>query len=165
MRLRAGLLATSVVSLVSGNMPGATFAESALDGIVSGSGLDGFVKVDRLPVPENAALAQGREIWGATCFKCHGGNKAIGAPKITSTEDWAPRIEQGMDVLYTHVLEGFIGPTYSFMPPRGGADLTDEELALAMSFMVWASGGADAAYAYLEKVPQQTEQRPTPSQQ
>lgn len=141
--------------LVSGGLPGAALADLPLSGILSDKGLKGFVKVDRLPVSEDTGLAQGREIWGETCFKCHGGNKAIGAPKITSTGDWAPRIEQGMDVLFDHVINGFTGPTYSIMPARGGTDLSDDDLRKAMSFMVWASGGADLALDYLAKTESQ----------
>ncbi|MEM8554041.1 MAG: c-type cytochrome [Pseudomonadota bacterium] len=116
------------------------------DDIPSERGLKGFVTVDRLPVPENAALAAGREIWAGTCENCHGGNKATGAPKITSTRAWAPRIDQGMDVMTTHAIDGFLGKTFAQMPARGGnLDLTDEQVAAAVAFMVWVSGGEELA--------------------
>ncbi|UWQ16813.1 cytochrome c5 family protein [Jannaschia sp. M317] len=105
-------------------------------------GLDGFVTVDRLPVPEAPALRVGRDVWGGTCEICHGGNRLTGAPKITSTEDWSPRIETGLATLFTHAIEGFIGPRYAEMPSRGGnPDLSDAEVRAAVAFMVWASGG------------------------
>jgi len=118
----------------------------------SPKGLDGFVSLDRLPLPANPALAEGASVWGATCQNCHGGNKLTGAPKITSRRAWAPRLEKGMAVLVTHATEGFMGPRYTEMPARGGdADLGDAEVARAVAFMVWASGGQDAALAFVDQ--------------
>ena len=116
-------------------------------------GLDGFVAVERLPTPDDPVLTLGRAVWGDSCQNCHGGNKATGAPKVTSTKAWGPRIEQGMDVLIDHALTGFVGPRYTEMPPRGAnPDLTDREVAAAVAFMVWASGGGDAAETYLKNL-------------
>ena len=118
--------------------------------VASDRGLDGFVTVDRLPVPDDALLQAGRAVWGDNCANCHGGNKATGAPKITSTKAWSPRIEQGMAVLIAHALEGFVGPRYTQMPARGAnPDLTDQEVAAAVAFMVWASGGATDVQDFL----------------
>ena len=120
---------------------------------VSEQGLKGFVSVDRLDVPEDPVLRAGRALWGDNCSNCHGGNKATGAPKITSAKAWTPRIEQGMDVLVDHALNGFVGPTYTQMPARGAnPELTDEEVTLAVAFMVWSSGGAEVVQAYLSKL-------------
>ena len=111
--------------------------------------LEGFVTRDRLPDPENATLLAGSVVWEGTCENCHGGNKLTGAPKITDTEDWAPRIAQGLDVLFDHAINGFIGPKYKEMPSRGGnADLSDAEVMAAVAFMIWASGGTDMADAW-----------------
>ena len=89
---------------------------------------------------------QGGAVWEDTCQNCHGGNKLTGAPKITSTDAWAPRIAQGLDVLFGHAIEGFIGPKYAEMPARGGnSDLTDDEVRAAVAFMIWASGGSELA--------------------
>jgi len=121
--------------------------------ISSDSGMDGFVTVDRLPVPDLAALAEGREIWGDTCENCHGGNRLTGAPKITSTKAWSGRIEQGMDVLVDRALTGFTGPKYTLMPARGGnADLTDIQVIQAVAFMVWASGGEKIAEDFVQAI-------------
>lgn len=115
-------------------------------GLAMGEPLDGFVTRDRLPDPENVLLFQGGAIWEGTCQNCHGGNKLTGAPKITSVEAWAPRIAQGLNVLFDHAIDGFIGPKYTQMPSRGGnEDLSDDEVKAAVAFMVWASGGADLA--------------------
>lgn len=130
----------------------AAMAEVTLSDILSPSGLDGFVTVDRLPIPENAALLEGRSVWQATCMNCHGGNKATGAPKITATKKWAPRIAQGLPTLIQHATEGFLGPTYAEMPARGGnPSLSDTDVEKAAIFMVWASGGEADVIDYLQK--------------
>ena len=126
-------------------------AEVTLGDVVSATGLKGFVTIDRLPIPTDPALLAGRAVWEGTCMGCHGGNKATGAPKITSTRKWAPRIAQGLPVLVEHATRGFIGKTYAEMPPRGGnPDLTDAEIAQAVAFMVWASGGETQARDFID---------------
>lgn len=126
-------------------------ADVTLGDVVSATGLEGFVTVDRLPMPPNPVLEGGRLVWEGTCMGCHGGNKATGAPKITSTKKWGPRITQGLPVLVEHATQGFIGKTYAEMPPRGGnPDLTDAEIAQAVAFMVWASGGETQALEFID---------------
>ncbi len=145
---RAGFVLASL-GLAMAPMQGQ--ADVTLGDVLSPRGLDGFVTLDRLPVPTDPRLLAGRSVWEGTCMACHGGNKATGAPKITSTGKWAPRIAQGLPVLVEHATQGFIGKTYAEMPPRGGnPDLTDAEIAQAVAFMVWASGGETQARAFLE---------------
>ena len=118
----------------------------ALPVLAYAQALEGFVTRDRLPDPDIAVLMQGGAIWEGTCQNCHGGNKLTGAPKITSVQAWAPRIQKGLDTLFDHAIEGFIGPKYKEMPARGGnADLSDAEVKAAVAFMIWASGGQDIA--------------------
>ncbi len=118
--------------------------------IATARGLEGFITADRLPVPEEPVLATGLMVFGDTCQNCHGGAKGIGAPKVTSLKAWEPRIAKGMDVLIEHATNGFIGPKYTQMPARGAnPDLTDAEVAAAVAFMVWLSGGADEVETYL----------------
>lgn len=127
-------------------------AEVTLGDVLSPSGLKGFVTVDRLPVPADPVLQQGRTVWQGTCMGCHGGNKATGAPKITATKKWQPRIAQGLPVLIDHATNGFLGKTYAEMPARGAnPNLSDAEVAAAVAFMVWASGGEDAALAFIRQ--------------
>lgn len=127
-------------------------AEVSLGDVLSPMGLKGFVTVDRLPVPADPVLQKGRQVWQGTCMGCHGGNKATGAPKITATKKWQPRIAQGLPVLIDHATNGFLGKTYAEMPARGAnPNLSDAEVAAAVAFMVWASGGADAALAFIRQ--------------
>lgn len=79
--------------------------------------------------------AAGESVYKANCFACHGAGVA-GAPKLGDSANWAPRIEQGMDVLYTHAIEGYQGNS-GYMPPKGGfTSLSDEEVKAAVQYMV-----------------------------
>lgn len=74
-------------------------------------------------------------VYNKSCALCHAAGVS-GAPKPGDKEDWAPRIAQGMDVLYQHAIEGFTGDK-GMMPPRGGNPaLTDDEVKTAVDYMV-----------------------------
>lgn len=80
-------------------------------------------------------LSQGRAIWLGTCEGCHGYGTA-GAPIPMQPEEWRERLAKGREVLYRHAIEGFFGPDYTHMPPRGGNDdLSDHEVRLAVDYM------------------------------
>lgn len=124
--------------------------------VASEEGLEGRVTLDRLPAPPNPILALGAEVWDGRCIACHSFKGLTGAPKITSEEAWAPRIDQGLEVLFEHAIGGFMGPKFLEMPPRGGdPDLTDEEVMAAVAFMVWLSGGESAVAIWINE--QETE--------
>ena len=76
-----------------------------------------------------------KQIIAANCAMCHEGG-LMGAPKIGSEEQWAPRIAQGKDTLVSHAINGI-----RTMPARGGnAKLSDEEVAAAVIDMANAAG-------------------------
>jgi len=81
-----------------------------------------------------AAVAKariGEEIHQLACAACHGAGVA-GAPKTGDKAAWAPRIAQGVNVLYKHSIEGF-----KTMPARGGnSSLTDDEVKAAVDYQV-----------------------------
>jgi cytochrome c5 len=55
-----------------------------------------------------------------------------GAPKFASLEDWAPRIERGIDDLLMVAIAGKGG-----MPPKGTCmDCSDNELKSAIQYMI-----------------------------
>ncbi|MDQ8203706.1 c-type cytochrome [Pelagicoccus sp. SDUM812003] len=84
-------------------------------------------------------LIAGQQTWLGTCKTCHM-TGLTGAPIIGNTEAWAPRIAKGLDTLYDHALNGFIGPKYTEMPPKGGfTELSDEEVKQAVRFMTHVS--------------------------
>jgi cytochrome c5 len=87
------------------------------------------------PAAAAAAPLSGGELYDQICALCHAAGIA-GAPMITDLANWAPRIEQGTDVLRDHVLNGFQGSA-GVMPAKGGrADLSDDEVLAAMQYML-----------------------------
>ena len=82
--------------------------------------------------PEGAK--SGEEIYKAACSACHESG-AAGAPKPGDKAAWGPRLGQGLDGLLKSSTAG-----KNAMPPRGGADVTDNELARAIIFMANKSG-------------------------
>lgn len=101
----------------------------------SGSAPSAIVAEASAPVAAAPANEAGKKIYGATCSMCHAAGVS-GAPKPGDKADWAPRIAQGMDVVYKHAQEGFTGAK-GMMPPRGGSPaLKDEEIKAAVDFMV-----------------------------
>lgn len=108
-------------------------------------GLKRLVKIERLPRTEFPLIEEGAQVWDQNCKICHGtGN--FGAPKITGSKFWSPRIEKGLTVLVEHAQNGFLSPSGGNMPARGGNDeLTDIEVESAVRFMIYHSGGQDVA--------------------
>jgi cytochrome c5 len=79
--------------------------------------------------------AQGEKVFKGTCAMCHQ-TGAGGAPVVGSKPDWAPRIAQGKDTLYTHAINGFTGQKGT-MPPKGAnASLADADVKAAVDYMV-----------------------------
>lgn len=89
------------------------------------------VVVAKGPAPSAEDLAKGEKVYAATCVVCHGAG-VLGAPKFGDKAIWQPRIAKGMEVLYANSIKGI-----NTMPPKGGnAALKDEELKLAVDYMV-----------------------------
>ena len=79
----------------------------------------------------------GKAIYDNVCVACHAG--AIpGIPTLGDKADWEARIAQGNDVLYEHAINGFMGASMP-MPPKGGAELSDDEVKAAVDYMVQSS--------------------------
>jgi len=86
----------------------------------------------------SAGKPDGKKIFDANCAACHGAGVA-GAPKVGDKAAWAPRIAQGVNVLYTHAIGGFQGKS-GVMPPKGGnLALPDADIKAAVDFMVAAA--------------------------
>ena len=82
------------------------------------------------------SLETGRAVWLENCLGCHGDGTA-GAPRPSRHDEWEARMAQKREVLYQHAIEGFFGPDYAMMPPRGGnEDLTDAEVMAAVDYML-----------------------------
>ncbi len=91
--------------------------------------------VSAAAVDEPAPPHPGKITYERYCFSCHAAGTA-GAPLLGAKEDWAPRIERGVDELVRTTIEG-IPPA---MPPRGLCMRCDDAtLREAVEYMVEAS--------------------------
>lgn len=73
----------------------------------------------------------GEQTYRRFCLSCHASG-AAGAPRVGDARAWAPRIEQGMEVMLRHTIDGMPG-----MPPRGMCTrCDDDELRAAIVYMV-----------------------------
>ncbi|MDM8564831.1 c-type cytochrome [Candidatus Halobeggiatoa sp. HSG11] len=87
-------------------------------------------KDDIIKVSESESQQSGKAIYDKSCIACHGSG-VLNAPKLGNQADWEHRILKGEKVLLQNAINGL-----SSMPPRGGAFLNDEELKLALSYML-----------------------------
>lgn len=76
----------------------------------------------------------GEEVYKAVCSACHTAGVA-GAPKSGDKAAWAPRIPNGLEALLNSALKG-----KGAMPPQGGGDFSDIEVAKAVVYMANAAG-------------------------
>src|SRR5690606_5606947 len=58
----------------------------------------------------------GEAVYRTACTVCHGAGIA-GAPRTGDASAWEARLEQGMETLVKHAIEGFQGDA-GVMPPR-----------------------------------------------
>lgn len=81
----------------------------------------------------------GEEVFNGLCKNCHG-MPAMAAmmPQIDDKAAWEPRIAKGIDTLYDHAINGFMGDM-GMMPARGGNPaLSDDEVKAAVDYMLEA---------------------------
>lgn len=87
------------------------------------------------PAPVEEVMS-GPQVFNAACYLCHSAPGVGGAPVVGDAAAWATRIEQGIETLNSHAINGFQGAT-GFMPAKGGrVDLSDEEILSAVEYMV-----------------------------
>lgn len=77
----------------------------------------------------------GDKIYNSSCSACHM-TGAAGAPTTGDKAAWEPRLAKGLDGLLASAIKGL-----NAMPPRGGSNATDLELARAIVYMANKSGG------------------------
>ena len=82
-----------------------------------------------------ASMKTGEQVFGAQCTACHA-TGALGAPKLGDVAAWGPRIKSGFDALLHSALAG-----KGQMPPQGGGDFSDFEIARAVVYMADKAGG------------------------
>ena len=76
-------------------------------------------------------LAHGRVVFTEHCLRCHGEGRED-APMPDSAADWQGRLDQPLDELIRHAING-----HGDMPARGETDLVDQEIAAAVAFVVY----------------------------
>ena len=78
-------------------------------------------------------VMDGRSVYNTVCSACHLSG-ALNAPIFGNKALWAPRISQGVEVLYAAALHG-----KGAMPAKGGrADMSDELIKSAVDYMLKA---------------------------
>jgi len=82
-----------------------------------------------------AVVRSGQQVYSAACMACHAAGVA-GAPRSADITAWAPRIRTGFEAMLNSTLRG-----KGAMPPQGGGQFSDHEIALAVVFMANQAGG------------------------
>jgi cytochrome c5 len=130
-----------VAYVVNQNKPaGSTQAESHALGGLTTQDLERAVaerirKVGTVEIRDaNRPLKSGADVFKAQCTACHTAGVA-GAPKLGDAAAWAPRIRAGFDALVQAALKG-----KGAMPPQGGGDFDDTEIARAVAYMANMAG-------------------------
>ena len=104
---------------------------AASDGPVVATQAEPATRLDLTPFD----LARGEQVYNTICTMCHN-TGLVGAPKLGDKDSWTPRVAQGLEVLFTHSLQGFKGQT-GVMPPKGGQiQVPDEDIKAAVAYMV-----------------------------
>lgn len=79
----------------------------------------------------SAGTRSGADVYNQACVACHGSG-VLGAPKLQNAADWAPRMEQGMDVVLQNAINGI-----NAMPPKGTCgNCSDDEIKAAIEHMI-----------------------------
>ena len=81
----------------------------------------------------------GKTTYGGICVACHGSG-IPGIPQLGDAAAWAPRIEQGNDILYERAINGYTGSAGMPMPAKGGnPSLSDDDVKAAVDYIVSSS--------------------------
>lgn len=87
--------------------------------------------VEAAPAVEASAGGAGEQVVTQVCAVCHS-TGMMSSPKLGSADDWAPRIEKGIETLYESAINGL-----NMMPARGGRpDLSDDDVKAAVDHMI-----------------------------
>jgi S-disulfanyl-L-cysteine oxidoreductase SoxD len=78
-------------------------------------------------------VSLGEKLYNESCAACHG-NDAIGAPVLGNKEAWAAVTAKGVEQVYANAINGI-----NAMPPRGGTDLSDDQMKEIIDYMINSS--------------------------
>lgn len=79
------------------------------------------------------ASQAGKALYTQVCQACHAAG-VLGAPKFGNKADWAPRLKDPMDTIYSYALHG-----KGQMPAKGGSNASDADVKAAVDYMVSAA--------------------------
>ena len=92
--------------------------------------IDTSIQVASAEIVETA-VRSGEEIYNSKCAGCHTSG-VMGSPKFASLEDWAPRIDLGLEKLTLSAIAGKGG-----MPAKGTCmDCTDNDIKITVQYML-----------------------------
>ena len=96
----------------------------------------GEVRIDTSTQVASAEIVEtakrsGEEIYNSKCAGCHTSG-VMGSPKFASLEDWAPRIDLGLEKLTLSAIAGKGG-----MPAKGTCmDCSDNDIKITVQYML-----------------------------
>ena len=125
-----GALLLSVSAFAMGGRPKG-------DGEAANSRIAPVARVEIAAASAGAAAGNrsGEQIYKAACSACHDAGVA-NAPKLGDKGAWVPRLALGLDGLLKSAIAG-----KNAMPPKGGSDANDIELARTIVYLANKSGG------------------------
>jgi len=89
-----------------------------------------YVAGESSAAEESSGPRSGQQVYDKYCTACHTSG-VMGAPKMNNAADWQPRLDQGMETVLKHAVEGF-----NAMPPKGTcSDCSEEEIQAAIDYM------------------------------
>jgi len=89
------------------------------------------IKQETPIITASAGKLSGEEVYNAVCMSCHTSGVA-GAPVIGKSDQWAERIAQGKQSLYSNAINGI-----GVMPAKGGAsNLSDDNIKDAVDYII-----------------------------
>ncbi|MDA9801979.1 c-type cytochrome [Candidatus Pseudothioglobus singularis] len=92
--------------------------------------IDTSTQVASVEIVETAERS-GEEIYNSKCAGCHSSG-VMGSPKFASLEDWAPRVDLGLEKLTLSAIAGKGG-----MPAKGTCmDCTDNDIKITVQYML-----------------------------
>jgi len=94
-----------------------------------------FILAACVPARDTTTLKRGEEVYRRACARCHDSGEH-GAQRLGDHAGWRSRIGQGIEILIRHSIDGYEGAV-GHMPARGGvADLSDEDVAAAVDYLL-----------------------------
>ena len=100
---------------------------------IQGAGISDFhpplSNVRDLPVEEDTSFNP-EKVYTESCAMCHGAD-GMGAPVVGDKAAWSAVLTKGIDKVYSNGINGING-----MPPKGGADLSDNDFKSLVDYMI-----------------------------